>query len=88
MLSREKTIDVLHGTPGGKLTGCARSKIKRVKLFGSSSIPGACLDGSSGCVFKIYSRHCRTMCVGQCRFYISGTGVMSHHIKYQPKNVL
>lgn len=40
MLSREKTIDVLHGTPGGKLTGCARSKIKRVKLFGSSSIPG------------------------------------------------
>lgn len=33
MLSREKTMEVLHGTPGGKLTGCARSRMKRVKLF-------------------------------------------------------
>ena len=39
MLSREKTMDVLHGTPGGKLTGCARSRMKRVKLFWSSSMP-------------------------------------------------
>ena len=45
-------MDVLHGTPGGKLTGCARSKIKRVKLFGSSSIPGHVWlrSGSSGSV--------------------------------------
>ena len=40
MLSSENTMDVLQGTPGGKLTGCALSKMKRVKLLGSSSMPG------------------------------------------------
>ena len=84
MLSREKTIDVLHGTPGGKVTGCARSKIKRVKLFGSSSIPGArpAPAVAAPAVSQICSRHCRTICVGQGKFYISGMGC--HYIKYQP----